>query len=159
MQKFSRKYQQAEVRNTLKGLYTMTKWDLSSGYRNDSVYLKLYPCAKCSCSLFHTFGPVWQLLWDIKLMSGTCECSLIPLSISCSCLHTHWHFLKVNFSIDFPIEKKHFRVYLCPLHILVNFGIFIFFHAFICLIWFLEQFCSLFHLLFYFCWAHSSSFL
>ena len=46
-------------------------------------------------------------------MSGTCECSLIAFSISCSCLHTHWHFWKVNFSIDFPIKKKkHFRVYL-----------------------------------------------
>ena len=39
-------------------------------------------------------------------MSGTCECSLIAFSISCSCLHTHWHFWKVNISIDFPMEKK-----------------------------------------------------
>ena len=48
-------------------------------------------------------------------MSGTCECSLIPLSISCSCLHTHWHILKVNFSIDFPIKST--LEFICVLYI------------------------------------------
>ena len=38
MQPFSSKYEQCKFNNTLKGLYTMTKWDLYLGCKDGSTY-------------------------------------------------------------------------------------------------------------------------